>query len=82
MRSRRLAWIGCGSTFANAVVMLSLGSSRRANILGMSVAFVLFSVLSGCYRDREVRHEDRVERHDDKVERKEEKKQEKYDEHH
>ncbi|MEO7111504.1 MAG: hypothetical protein ABI183_13780 [Polyangiaceae bacterium] len=48
----------------------------------MSVAFVLFSVLSGCYRDREVRHEDRVERHDDKVERKEEKKQEKYDEHH
>jgi hypothetical protein len=41
----------------------------------VAVAFVLFSVLSGCYRDREARHEE-------KVEHKEEKKQEKYDERH
>jgi hypothetical protein len=64
-----------GSTFANAYVMLSQRTSRRANILGVSVAFVLFSVLSGCYRDREARHEE-------KVERKEERKHEKYEERH
>lgn len=55
--------------------MLNQGSSRRANILGVSVAFVLFSVLSGCYRDREARHEE-------KVERKEDRKEQKYEEHH
>jgi hypothetical protein len=47
----------------------------RFNILAVSVGFVAFSVLSGCYRDREARHED-------KVERKEDRKEEKYEEHH
>jgi hypothetical protein len=47
----------------------------RFNVLVLSVSFVGFSVLSGCYRDREARHED-------KVERKEDKKEEKYEEHH
>ena len=64
-----------GPTFADAFVMLTTGSNRRANILGVSVAFVLFSVLSGCYRDREARHEE-------KLERKEEKRHEKYEERH
>jgi hypothetical protein len=39
------------------------------------IACVGLSTLSGCYRDREARHED-------KVERKEDKKEIKYEEHH
>jgi hypothetical protein len=49
--------------------------SQRRSVLVISVAFVGFSVLSGCYRDREARHEE-------KVERKEERKEQKHEERH
>jgi hypothetical protein len=49
-----------------------MSPSLRQNLLRSSVAVALITVFSGCYRDREARHEE-------KVERKEEKREERHD---